>query len=150
VAHDQAGEDGAATTAWIALGSNVGHRGAALARLRDALQQEGVVIEMASSEILTRATGDTHQAEFHNQVVRVRSPEPLSPQRWLEICKTAEVAAGRKQTYHWGPRVADADILLLGEHGEIVVDQPDLAVPHPQLRERPFLLRLIAELGVSI
>ena len=146
----QAGHTDAARIAWVALGSNAGHRGAALARLRDALQREELVIEASSSEILTRATGDTHQAEYHNQVVRLRSPAPLPPERWLELCKEAELAAGRKQTYHWGPRVADADILLLGERGEISVSQPHLAVPHPRLHERPFLLRLLAELGLGM
>ena len=142
--------DDATDVAWIALGSNVGHRGAALARLREALQRDGVVIEAASSEILTRPVGVTRQADFHNQVIRLRSSEALSPQRWLELCKAAEAAAGRKGTYRWGPRVADADILLLGERGVITVNQPDLIVPHPQLRERPFLLRLLAEMGMTI
>jgi len=148
----RAGDDGGAATdvAWIALGSNMGNRGAALARLRDALQREGVVIEAASFEILTRAVGVTRQPEFHNQVVRVRSPKPLSPHQWLALCKAAELAAGRKETYRWGPRVADADILLLGKRGEINVNKPDLTVPHAQLRERPFLLRLLAELGLTI
>ena len=142
--------DDATDVAWIALGSNVGHRGAALARLREALQRDRVVIEAASSEILTRPVGVTRQADFHNQVVRLRSPEPLSPQSWLALCKAAEIASGRKQTYRWGPRIADADILLLGERGDVAVNQPDLIVPHPQLRERPFLLRLLVEMGMAI
>jgi 2-amino-4-hydroxy-6-hydroxymethyldihydropteridine diphosphokinase len=148
----RAGDEGASATdvAWIALGSNVGARGAALARLRAALQRDGLVIDAASSEILTRPVGVTRQAEFHNQVLRVRSPEPLSPLQWLAWCKAAELAAGRKETYRWGPRIADADILLLGKRGEITVNQPDLTVPHAQLRERPFLLRLLAELGLTI
>ena len=141
--------NGATDVAWFALGSNIGHRGAALQRLRGALQREGVVIEAASSEILTRAVGVTRQADFHNQVVRLRCREPLTPQRWLALCKAAEIAAGRKQTYRWGPRIADADILLLGEQGEITVNEPDLIVPHPRLRERPFLLRLLAEIGLG-
>ena len=138
---------GTTEVAWIALGSNVGHRGAALARLREALQRDGVVIEAASSEILTRPVGVTRQADFHNQVIRVRSPEPWPATRWLTFCQKAESTAGRKPTYCWGPRVADADILLLGEQGEIHVETPDLHVPHPQLENRPFLLRLLREIG---
>lgn len=139
----------ATDVAWIALGANLGHRGKALARLRDELQRQGLVIEAASAEILTRPAGVLHQPVFHNQVIRVRSPEPLPPVAWLRLAKKAEVGAGRRPTYRWGPRHADADILLLGRRGEIAVDQPDLAVPHPGLYDRPFLLRLLNELGVS-
>jgi 2-amino-4-hydroxy-6-hydroxymethyldihydropteridine diphosphokinase len=139
----------ATDVAYIGLGSNVGHRGKALARLRDALSSDGVVIEAASSEILTSPVGVRNQEDFHNQVLRVRSPEPWTPSRWLAHCQAAEYAAGRRPTYHWGPRVADADILLLGAPGEITVHLPDLTVPHPELRNRPFLVRLLAEIGMS-
>lgn len=139
----------ATDVAWISLGSNIGHRGRNLERLRQELVAQGVVIEAASSEILTRAIGLVHQPDYHNQVVRVRSPAPLSADEWLRVVKNAETGAGRKPTFHWGPRIADADIVLLGESGDIHADLPDIVVPHPRLQERPFLLRLLAELGAS-
>ena len=137
-------------TAWIVLGSNLGNRSRALQRLRDELQQRGLVIEAASSEILTRAIGPRNQPDYHNQVLRVRSAAPLQPHQWLALVKDVERAAGRKETYRWGPRVADADILLLGQHGEISVQEQDLVVPHLELHNRPFLARLLAELGIRI
>jgi 2-amino-4-hydroxy-6-hydroxymethyldihydropteridine diphosphokinase len=140
----------ATDVAYLGLGSNVGHRGKALARLRDALTSDGVVIEAASSEILTRPVGVLNQEDFHNQVIRVRSPKRWTPEQWLTHCKTAEYASGRRPTYRWGPRVADADILLLGERGEITVRSPDLTVPHAELWNRPFLFRLLAEIGLSL
>lgn len=94
--------------------------------------------------------GLQRQPDYHNQVLRVRSNTPLSPAEWLRLCKEAEVAAGRKETYRFGPRQADADILLLGPAGEIHVDEPDLVVPHPRLHERPFLRRLLLELGMDV
>ncbi len=133
--------------AWVALGSNLGNRGRALAALRDHLTRDGVVIEAASSEILTRPVGVTRQGDFHNQVLRLRSPEPWSPQRWLKHTRAAELAAGRRDTYHWGPRRADVDIILLGENGEITVNEPELAVPHPEIANRPFIGRLLTEMG---
>ena len=135
--------------AWVALGSNVGNRTQALACLRAELQRAGVVIEAASSEILTRALGVTAQEDFHNQVVRLRAPEPWTPDGWLTHCKQAEQSCGRRETYRWGPRVADADVVLLGERGEINVDQNDLTVPHAELSHRPYLARLLHELGVA-
>jgi 2-amino-4-hydroxy-6-hydroxymethyldihydropteridine diphosphokinase len=139
----------ATDVAWIALGANIGNRGQALARLRDELTRRGLVIDAASSEILTRAVGLRRQQDYHNQVLRVHSASALTPEVWLRTTQEAEVAAGRRPTYHWGPRRADADILLFGPRGEISVNEADLVVPHPQLRERPFLLRLLAELGMA-
>ncbi|MBV8528068.1 MAG: 2-amino-4-hydroxy-6-hydroxymethyldihydropteridine diphosphokinase [Candidatus Dormibacteraeota bacterium] len=135
--------------AWIGLGANIGHRGQALARLRDELVRRGLVIDAASSEIYTRAVGLPGQPDYHNQVIRVHSEGPLTPDEWLRLLKDAEAGAGRKPTYRWGPRRADADILLLGPKGDIGVDEPDLVVPHPRLHERPFLVRLLAELGMT-
>jgi 2-amino-4-hydroxy-6-hydroxymethyldihydropteridine diphosphokinase len=143
--------DGAVSTdtAWVSLGTNIGHRGRNLARLRQALTEHGVVILAESPEILTLPVGVTAQADFHNQVVRLRSPVPWTPQQWLAQCGSAEVAAGRHTTYRWGPRVADADILLLGEHGDIVVAESDLTVPHPELPNRPFERELLAAAGFT-
>ena len=125
----------------------MGHRGRNLARLRLALTSDGVTITAASPEILTRPVGVTAQGDFHNQVVRLRSPEPWPPRRWLEHSKAAEVAAGRRTTYRWGPRIADADILMLGEHGEVHVQEPGLTVPHPEIANRPFELQLLEAAG---
>lgn len=136
-------------TAWVGLGTNVGHRGENLARLRDALTTGGMAIVALSPEILTRPVGVTAQNDFHNQVVRLQSPAPWPPQQWLAHCKNAELIAGRRPTYRWGPRVADADILELGEHGEVRVNQPDLVVPHAELVQRPFLVALLAAAGFT-
>jgi 2-amino-4-hydroxy-6-hydroxymethyldihydropteridine diphosphokinase len=136
--------------AWVALGSNLGNRGRALAALRDHLARDGVVVEAASSEILTRPVGVTRQGDFHNQLLRLRSPRPWPPSRWLEHARAAELAAGRRETYHWGPRRADVDIILLGENGDITVDEPGLVVPHPEIANRPFIGRLLKELGRTV
>lgn len=141
------GDPVSTSSAWVGLGSNIGHRGENLARLRDALTANSVQIVAISPELLTRPVGVTRQGDFHNQVVRLRSPAPWAPRSWLAHCKAAEVAAGRRTTYRWGPRVADADILLLGEHGEIRVQEPGLTVPHPELRNRPFERQLLGAAG---
>jgi 2-amino-4-hydroxy-6-hydroxymethyldihydropteridine diphosphokinase len=135
--------------AWIAIGSNIPSRTANLERLRQALQSDGVRIEASSSVIVTRPSGFTRQEDFHNQVLRMRAPEPWTPRRWLQHCKKAELLAGRRESFRWGPRRADADILLLGEHGEVEVHQEDLTIPHLALATRPYLTRLLVELGFS-
>ena len=109
-----------------------------------------MVLEAVSEERLTRAVGVTDQPDFLNQVVRLRSTQPWSPQRWLEHTRRAEHDAGRRPTYRWGPRRADADILLLGEDGALRVDDAALTVPHASLPERPFFVEMLRELGAAL
>jgi 2-amino-4-hydroxy-6-hydroxymethyldihydropteridine diphosphokinase len=132
--------------AWVGLGANVGRRETALAALRALLDRSPVRLAGVSRELVTRPVGVTAQPDFLNQVVRLVADPPLSPGAWLDHCRAAETGAGRRPTYHWGPRRADADVLLLGDRGEIRVSEPDLVVPHPRLGERPFLCALLAEL----
>ena len=86
-----------------------------------------------------------------SQLPRTKSSpaRSASPRTWLEHCARAERVAGRRTTYRWGPRVADADILLLGEHGEIRVHDEDLIVPHPELGNRAFEQQLLAAAGYA-
>ena len=142
---DQAG-DQVARVAWVALGANLGRRGLALARLRRLLDEPPLHIAAASPELVTRAVGVTTQPDFLNQVLRLDTEPPLTATDWLSRCRAAELAAGRRPTYRWGPRRADADLLLLGERGELRIGLPDLVVPHPALAERPFLCALLATL----
>jgi len=113
--------------------------------MRDHLVAQGLEIVAASLEILTRPVGVRGQGDFHNQVLRVASAVPRDATGWLSICKATERAAGRRETFHWGPRRADCDLLLLGEHGEIC-HAGDPAVPHPEILCRPYLGRLLNEL----
>ncbi len=103
-------------------------------------------IEAASEERITRAVGVTAQPDFLNQVVRLRSPAPWEPRRWLAHTQGAEHDAGRRPTYRWGPRRADADILLLGADGSLRHSDDALTVPHPSLPDRPFFQEMLDEL----
>jgi len=138
---------GEVAVAWVSLGANVGRRETALAALRALLGRPPLQLTAASRELLTRPMGVTAQPDFLNQVVRLVAVPPLAPRAWLAACRAAEAEAGRRPTYHWGPRRADADLLLLGDEGEVRVDEPDLVVPHPHLGKRSFLCALLAELA---
>ena len=100
----------------MSLGSNIGHRGRNLARLRDALTDGGVSIIAASPEILTRPVGVTAQGDFHNQVRPPAQPGAVDAASAGSSTAAARSAppAGEPRI-DWGPRIADADILLLGE-----------------------------------
>ncbi|MGH9099629.1 MAG: 2-amino-4-hydroxy-6-hydroxymethyldihydropteridine diphosphokinase [Acidimicrobiales bacterium] len=70
-----------------------------------------------------------------------------SPRVLLERCRRAEAAAHRVRTVRFGPRTLDADVLLVGE---LHVDELDLAVPHPRMWERRFVLAPLFDLAPEL
>jgi 2-amino-4-hydroxy-6-hydroxymethyldihydropteridine diphosphokinase len=66
-----------------------------------------------------------------------------TPRDLLYELKSIEKEMGREKTIRWGPRVIDIDILLFGE---IVLDEGDLKIPHPELHKRKFVLIPLLEI----
>jgi 2-amino-4-hydroxy-6-hydroxymethyldihydropteridine diphosphokinase len=132
------------TRVYLGLGSNVGTRGRNLSAARRRLRDKGVRILRQSRVIETEPWGVTDQPRFLNQVVEAEWNG--SPRQLLEAAKAVEREGGRVATKRWGPRVVDVDILFFGGQK---VDDPDLLIPHPRIKERPFVLESLEELGVS-
>ena len=130
-----------ATTAYLALGSNLGDR---LEHLRDAVRllgaSEGVDVLRSSRVYETEPLGPPQPA-YLNAVIEV--DVALQPRGLLEACRTVEQALGRGRTERWGPRTIDVDILTFDE---VTVDEPDLTLPHPRMHERGFVLVPLGEL----
>jgi 2-amino-4-hydroxy-6-hydroxymethyldihydropteridine diphosphokinase len=132
------------TRAWLALGSNLGDRAGYLRSARTALEREGIRILSASTVLETDPVGVTEQPTFLNQVLAVETE--LQPRSLLDAVKRLERELGRSPGPRWGPREIDIDILRYDERR---VDEPGLRIPHPELGNRPFLQRLLAEIGAS-
>lgn len=120
---------------FLSLGSNLGRRAANLARARRLLTESGVEIVQASPIYETEPVDLPDQPWFLNQVIEVRSA--LEPPALLRLIKSVEAAMKRVPTVAKGPRTIDIDILLAGG---LIVDSPDLVVPHPRLHLRNFVL----------
>ncbi len=135
-----------AREAFIGLGSNLGqpkkHLMFALERLASL---PGYTAGAVSSLYKTAAVGKTDQPAFYNAVCR--GMYEGTPGELLRALQALEAARGRERSERWGPRTLDLDILLLGE---LVMDQPDLQVPHPRLHERGFVLIPLAELAPEL
>jgi 2-amino-4-hydroxy-6-hydroxymethyldihydropteridine diphosphokinase len=131
------------TIAYLGLGSNLGSRARNLSSARRRLRQKGARILRQSRVIETEPWGDTNQPRFLNQVVQVEWPG--TPRQLFAAAKAVEHEGGRKPTRRWGPRVIDVDLLLFGN--ERILER-DLEVPHPGIRQRPFVLESLRELGV--
>ena len=130
------------TRAWLALGSNLGDRAGYLASARAALEREGIQILTASTVLETEPVGVTEQPAFLNQVLEVETQ--LQPRSLLDTVKRLESELGRSPGPRWGPREIDIDIL---RYQGLQVDEPGLTIPHPEIGHRPFLRRLLAEIG---
>jgi 2-amino-4-hydroxy-6-hydroxymethyldihydropteridine diphosphokinase len=128
--------------AFVALGSNIGDRSAMLAGARAALARlPGTRMVGQSSIEETEPLGPIEQPHFLNQMVALETS--LSPRELLEHLLGIEQAAGRKRDSRWGPRTLDLDIV---RYANQTVSDPDLRVPHPELPNRPFWQRELAEL----
>ncbi len=88
-----------------------------------------------SSLYISKPQGPQDQPDFVNAVAVVDTE--LTPRALLTILQQQEKAQGRVKTRHWGERVIDLDILL---YGNVVMNEPDLVIPHPRMQERSFVM----------
>jgi 2-amino-4-hydroxy-6-hydroxymethyldihydropteridine diphosphokinase len=61
----------------------------------------------------------------------------MGPGELLEFLLSVEGRMGRVRTERWGPRVIDLDILFYGDR---ILEERNLVIPHPGIRERGFVL----------
>jgi 2-amino-4-hydroxy-6-hydroxymethyldihydropteridine diphosphokinase len=101
-----------------------------------------VEVLAASSIYLTEPVDNRDQPWFANQALEIRSA--LDPPFLLRLAKSVESAMKRVPSVVKGPRTIDIDILFADD---LVIDLPDLAIPHPRLAQRNFVLAPLAEIA---
>ena len=129
--------------AYVALGSNLGDRAAHLRIARKALAslpKTDLLRESAIEE--TAPLGGMPQPPYLNQMVLLETG--LEPRALLQACQAIERQEGRERTERWGPRSLDLDIVQFGSRR---VTDSDLIIPHPELSNRDFWQRELAELS---
>jgi len=128
--------------AFIGLGSNLGDREANLrAALEHLARTPETAVVRASSLYDTEPVGALDQPHFLNAVAQVETQ--LTPRQLLWNLMLIERRLGRVRTQRWGPRTLDLDLLL---YEDLVIDEDDLQVPHPELTKRSFVLVPLVEL----
>lgn len=129
--------------AFLGLGANVGDRAGALAAAVAALPRHGVDVVASSSVYETEPVGEVlDQPDFLNACVRVETD--LGPRELLGACKAVERELGRDPGGpRHGPRPIDVDLLLVEG---VVLDEPGLRLPHPEIETRRFVLVGLLEL----
>jgi len=131
-----------ADVAYVALGSNLGDREAHLAAARAglaAITRSRVIASSAIEE--TAPLGPAGQGPYLNQMVALETE--LTPAELLTELQGIERRAGRVRDVRWGPRIVDLDIVTMRDQRS---DDERCRVPHPELGNRDFWQRELAEL----
>ena len=120
----------------------MGDRCVNLASAYDILENLGVKVLQKSSVYESDPWGYEEQASFLNQVIKVETE--LSPESLVQICKEAEKQIGRVDSFKWGPRVLDVDVIFYGDE---VVEKPECTIPHHLMHNRLFVLIPLNEIA---
>lgn len=123
----------------ISLGANLGDRRAILCEAVARLSELGR-LEALSSLYETDPVGPVEQESFYNAVAVVETG--LGPEELMRRLLAIEEQLGRVRGIRWGPRTIDLDLIL---HGDAVVREEGISVPHPRYRERRFVLEPLVE-----
>jgi len=128
----------------LALGSNLGDRGAHLREAVHRLRALASSAHFRASSLYRTDPVDCAPGTppFLNAAIEIECS--LDPHELLAACQLIERDLGRPADHGFHtPRTVDIDILFLGEH---VVDAPDLVIPHPRIAERAFVLLPLADI----
>ena len=129
--------------AFIGLGSNLGD---SVATVRSAFAELG---KMSASTLLANSSlyrtapiSGAQQPDYINAVAEIDTA--LAPAALLAKLLALESRHGRMRPSPNAPRTLDLDLLLYGDR---IIDEPGLAVPHPRMHERAFVLQPLLELA---
>ena len=126
----------------MSLGSNTGNRLIILTKALSELERSGFCIIDRSKIWETSPWGFTDQPRFLNMCLCAETE--LTSEEMIKTIKNLEIKLGRRQSIKWGPREIDIDIIAIGE---MVIETPDLSVPHPHMHERTFVLIPLKEIA---
>jgi 2-amino-4-hydroxy-6-hydroxymethyldihydropteridine diphosphokinase len=127
---------------YLGLGANIGNREENIKNAISRLSSDPeILIKKRSSMIETKPYGNINQPDFINCVIEIGTD--ITAENLLSKCLTVENELGRKRNEKWGPRTIDIDILF---YGNLIINSQELAVPHPDLHNRKFVLHSLNEI----
>lgn len=123
--------------AYIALGANLGDRQANLRAALHALAGKTRLVAVSALYETDAMTPDgSAQPQYLNAACHIETG--LDPHALLHLLQAIERDLGRPEDHErWAPRPIDLDILL---YDDLVLDSPELVLPHPRMAERAFVL----------
>ena len=133
-------------TAYVGLGSNLDHpREQVLAAFEELAQLPQTRLVGRSGLYRSAPIGRQDQPDFINAVAQVDTA--LQPPRLLAELQAIEDRHGRERPHRDAARTLDLDLLL---YGDTVISTDRLAVPHPRMHQRAFVLRPLAEISPAV
>ena len=131
------------------IGSNMGHREALIAAAVDAIARAlpGAAVRTAGP-VESEPWGYDSAGLYLNMGVMLELPEPMEPERVLDITQAAELAVGagaphRNADGSYRDRPLDIDIIAIDR---LRLSTPRLTLPHPRAALRPFVMGPLREL----
>jgi len=134
--------------AWVGLGGNLGDVSACFRSALAALDAtDGISLVRVSRRYRTPGWGVTEQPDFINAVAELATT--LAPLELLAALQATERAHGRDRAreQRWGPRTLDLDLLAMEG---VVLDMPNLQLPHQRAAERAFVMVPWAEIAPGL
>lgn len=126
----------------VGIGSNLGNREENCLKALRLISAKAGSVRKQSPMYETEPWGVKDQPKFINMAAEITTE--AVPRQLLGILKNIEEEIGREETHRWGPRTIDLDILF---YDDLILDTPDLIIPHPLMHERQFVLRPLAEIA---
>jgi len=127
---------------YLLIGGNIGNRLEYLSKAKENISKKCGNVLQESSIYETAAWGMEDQEAFLNQVLKIETS--LIPEQLLKTILQIEEDLGRKRDLKYGPRTIDIDILFFNDE---MIDQQGLKIPHPQMRNRRFVLIPLNEIA---
>lgn len=133
----------------LALGSNIGDR---LNNIRNALEKLSSIVRICKKSIVIETEAILPEnacvswnVPYLNMLVNCETD--LSPYELLCAIQTIERELGRPcNREKWSPRVIDIDIIF---YNDLHINDRDLTIPHPEIKNRPFLISLLNMIGYN-
>lgn len=134
------------TISYIALGSNLNNPKKQLQNAAFHIAKIPHTSIIAQSSLYeTKPLGPQNQPDYVNQVIAVATQ--LSPHELLKALLAIELQMGRVRRERWGARIIDCDIILFGDQ---IIQTPALSIPHPEMKNRAFVLYPLAEIAPAL
>ncbi|HEU23866.1 MAG: 2-amino-4-hydroxy-6-hydroxymethyldihydropteridine diphosphokinase [Mesoaciditoga sp.] len=127
---------------YVAFGSNLGDRKENILRAIEEMKKKQMEFLRISTMYETEPYGLKDQPKFINCAALIRTS--YAPMELMDMLLDIEKALGRVRNVKWGPRTIDIDILFYDHR---IINFVDLIIPHPDLQNREFVLRPLAEIA---
>lgn len=135
-------------TLYLSLGTNMGDRPKNLSQAMELIAREVGTVVAASDVIETEPWGFDSGNAFLNMVTKVETK--LKPLQVLHTTQDIEKRLGRSEksvngVYH--DRIIDIDLLM---YDDLTMNTPQLTLPHPLMRQRPFVMEPLSQIAPEL